>query len=103
MKSAPFALLLLAGCTTTASDLRSKEPVHTFQTGKNPGTVAQCLAESISKIGSPSVIQGETETTITFVQQSATTLFITISKAGEGKVWRVNGLISYQGALRRCA
>lgn len=96
-------VLALSGCTTTASDLRSREPVHTFQTSRPVADVSQCLAESISKIGAPSIFQGSEETTITFVQQNATTLFIAISNSGQGRVWRVNKLIPYSGALRRCA
>lgn len=93
----------VTACTTTASDLRNRTPVHTFQTTQPPMRVARCISESVSKIGAPSVLQGESETTITFVQENATTLFITISNDGEGKVWRVNGLIPYRSALERCA
>lgn len=103
MRAACLFALFLAGCTTTASDLRDREPVHTFTTTKAPGDVAKCLAESVSKIGAPSVIQGSAETTITFVQQNATTLFIAISANGQGRVWRVNQFVPYRGALDRCA
>ncbi|HYI42679.1 MAG TPA: hypothetical protein VD768_03555 [Sphingomicrobium sp.] len=65
--------------------------------------MAQCFAESVSRIGAPSIFQGSKETTVTFVQQDAATLFISISPAGEGRVWRVNGLIPYKEAIARCA
>jgi hypothetical protein len=97
-----IASLSLVGCSTTASDLREREPVATFHTDKPVAEVAQCLSESISRIGGPSVLQGQNETTITFVQQDATTLFIAISSNGDGRVWRVNKLIPYRGALDRC-
>lgn len=98
-----FAAVSITACTTTASDLRTRPPVHTFQTAKPPMRVAQCISESVSKIGAPSVLQGESETTVTFVQESATTLFIAISNDGAGRVWRVNGLVPYRSALERCA
>lgn len=101
-RTALLAALLLAGCTTTASDLRDRTPVATFTTTKAPADVAQCIAESVSKIGSPSVFQGSRETTVTFVSESATTLFVAITPDGQGRVWRVNGLIPYKGALARC-
>lgn len=103
MRTAPLVLLALAGCTTTASDLRTRDPISTFTTTKPAAVVAQCLGESVSSIGAPSIFQGPTETTVTFVQRDATTLFITISPDGQGKVWRVNGLIKYRDAIARCA
>ena len=102
-KSIGFAAVLVAGCTTTASDLRTRPPVATYTTTKPAAVVAQCLAESVSSIGAPSIFQGAEETTVTFVQRDATTLFITIAKDGAMKVWRVNQLVKYKDAIARCA
>ena len=44
MKRTALALVAAASvmaCTTTASDLRNRPPVHTFQTAKPPVRVAQ--------------------------------------------------------------
>lgn len=102
MRTAPLVLLALAGCTTTASDLRNREPIATFTTTKPAALVAQCLGESVSSIGAPSIFQGPTETTITFVQRNATTLFVTIAPNGQGRVWRVNATVRYKDAIARC-
>jgi hypothetical protein len=102
MRLVVLSLLALAGCTT-ASDLRSRTPAATFSTSKPVPDVAQCLAESISSIGGPSIFQGSKETTITFVQKEATTLFISITPDGQGRVWRIHSLIPFKSALARCA
>jgi hypothetical protein len=104
MKLAAISLvaLALAGCSTTAVDLRRREPTATFQAARPPADVAQCISERISQIGAPSVFQGTSETTVTFTDKGATTLFVTITPTGAVSAWRLHPLVRGMDDVERC-
>lgn len=94
---------LAAGCATTAADLRDRPPLATVQGNRPPAAIAQCIAESVRRVGSPAIYQGaDGGTVVTFQQRDATTLVVDIDAASRITVRRVNGLIPWRGAVERC-
>lgn len=95
--------LALAGCTTTATDLRGQAAKEIFQTSKPAADVAACLAEHIVHVGAPTVTTTAEGSSVFFTQMAATTALITINRAGRIEVRTVNGLIPYRDAMLACA
>jgi hypothetical protein len=93
---------LLAGCTTTPTDLGSREAKAVFQTSKPAAIVAGCLAERIVHVGAPTVVATDGGAKVFFTQMAATTALITIDGAGRVEVRTVNGLIPYKAAMAAC-
>lgn len=94
--------LAATACATTAADLRRNPPAATFQTTHTRDEVVRCLTDYIDSAGQPNVIATANETTLSFVNVSATTLVWAIGADGTVRVWRLNGLYPYQRAAERC-
>ncbi|GAA4827486.1 hypothetical protein GCM10023232_27250 [Sphingosinicella ginsenosidimutans] len=99
--TALIAAILLAGCATTAADLRERAPSATYPTARPATEIVRCLTDRIRSFGQPNVIADQTETTLTFVDKGAATLVFSISP-GQVRVWRLHGLVRFERVARAC-
>jgi len=96
------AALLTSCATTTARDVRTKDVAETFHSTKPPAQVAQCLAESLSRWGSPSIYPSDAGTSVSFTTNNNVLLLIDISAGGDVTVRRAVGIVSYRRATLTC-
>jgi len=89
--------VVLAGCATTAEELRSKEPKAIYTTQRAPSEVAGCIAESFHALGPATVLNRAGRTTVTF-QGSGTTGMAVDIEGGRITLWR---LLPYDAEARR--
>ena len=100
MRAALIAFAALAGCTTTLSEIRDHQPRATYQSSKSPAALEQCLADALSWMGAPSIIRGETETTLAYTITSHTHFTLSLT-AGASTTVAVRGIHGYNGRQRR--
>lgn len=102
MRLSPFALILLAGCITTPSELRELEVVGTFQTSKSADAVATCIADAFAVLGAPLIADRETGKTVSFNYNGSTVMMFTIAPGGTVTVQRANSLLAYRDKIAPC-
>lgn len=87
----------LGACATTPAGLRGNEPRATYSSAKGLPALEQCLGESLSFLGGPSVIHGEQAATLSFGDGGITSLMIDIAPPAV----TVRTSYPYQASLRR--
>lgn len=101
MRSALILLALLAGCSTTGAELAQHEPRATYESSKQIPALEQCLGNALSWTGSPSVLRGDTETSITFNVQGQSLVRTTLRPTAAGTTVVVHQLVSYSDRVKR--
>lgn len=97
------ALVALSSCaTTSAKDLRTSDVAETFHSAKRPAQIAQCLAESLSKWGSPAVYPSDAGTSVSFTTSGNVLLLIDISGTSDVTVRRAVAIVSYRKGVSDC-
>jgi hypothetical protein len=97
------ALLLLAGCATTSTaDLRQTPIVATYASAKPAAEVAACLAEALTKWGSPSVYVAGADTAVSFTTAGNTMLLFLIGPGGQTTVRRAGALVDFRSKSVPC-
>jgi hypothetical protein len=87
----------VAGCATTAEELRLKEPKAIYTTTRPPSEVAACIAEGFHALGPAAILKVGERTSVTF-QASGTTGMAVDIQGGRITVWR---LLPYDAEARR--
>ena len=100
MRKMIAAALLLSGCTTVG-EMRAHEPKATHLSARSMPALEQCIGERLSWISPPSVLRGETETSIAFGYRGTTDALVLLRPEGSAVRVEVRTMLPYKGSLRR--
>ncbi len=85
----------MSGCNTTIREIRDHPPRATYLSAKSMPALEQCLADTLSWIGSPSIIRGDTVTSIALGSGGSTAVLVTLHPVKQGTEVQVRQILTY--------
>lgn len=93
--------LLIAGCSTTAAEMRTHRPSATWESGKSVAELEECIALELSWMGNPSTVHGPSRTALSWSAVGNTHFMVTIEAGSPHSIVQVRSQFGAGARQRR--